>query len=49
MLKKNYEAKAYTFFLFIEEGTSLYASFLSILVIYLIAMRSPQFGQNKAP
>ncbi len=38
-----------TFFLLNAEGTNLYASFLSILVIYLVAIRSPQFGQNMAP
>jgi len=38
-----------TFFLLNAEGTSRYASFLSILVMYRVAMRSLQFGQKIAP
>ncbi len=37
------------FFLLNAEGTNLYASFLSIFVMYLVAIRSPQLGQNIAP
>lgn len=37
------------FFLLNAEGTNLYASFLSIFVMYLVAIRSLQLGQNIAP
>ena len=42
-------AYCHTFFLLNAEGTNLYASFLSILVMYRVAMRSPHAGQNNAP
>ena len=38
-----------TFFLLKADGTSRYASFLSIWVVYRVAIRSPQLGQNSAP
>lgn len=38
----------YTFLLLKAEGTSRYASCLSLFVIYRVAIRSPQLGQNIA-
>lgn len=42
-------AHSYTLFLLNADGTKRYASFLSILVMYRVAIFSPQFGQKITP